>query len=371
MKHIQFIILPTLLLLSLRASAQNPNPILTTVPFLTISPDARSGGMGDGGVAFSSDANTTFWNPARMAFLSQPINASISYSPWLTQIIKGSYLGYGSFVQKIDQRNAIGFSFRDLKLGNIDLYDENAHSLGSYQPNEFSVDASVARKFGDNFALGLTLRYIHSDLSNSIAVQGVQTKPLNTIATDVSLSCNSPFTDGLFSFGLDISNIGPKVSYTTAGQKYFLPINLRFGPSWTFFCDQFQTIIAFDINKLLVPTPPIRDSNGVVVQGKDDNRSVVSGIFGSFSDAPGGFNEEFKEVYGSVGLELLYAKIVALRLGYFYENQDKGNRQYGTVGIGLLLKEIDVNFSYIKAQQKESPLANALRCSIVFHFGEK
>ncbi|WP_295794664.1 type IX secretion system outer membrane channel protein PorV [Mucilaginibacter sp.] len=372
MKPVLFII-PFLitLLSSFCAEAQNnSNPILTPVPFLTISPDARSGGMGDGGVAFSDDANTTFWNPARMSFLSQPSNASISYSPWLRKIIPGSYFGYASFVQKIDDRNAIGFSIRQLKLGKIDLYDNNAQPLGSYEPNEYSIDASYARTFGQNFSLALSLRYIHSDISNSTAVQEVETKPINTISTDVSVAYNYPFKDGVYSFGLDISNIGPKVSYTTGGQKYFLPINLRLGPSWTFFSEQFQTTIAFDINKLLVPTPPLRDSNGDIIKGRDDNRSVVSGIFGSFSDAPGGFDEELKEVYGSASLELVYVKRFAMRLGYFYDNKDKGNRQYATTGIGILLDPININLAYVIAQQMDSPFANALRFSLILHLNE-
>ena len=372
MRYIPLYILLTLA--SLDVYAQNSNPITTAVPFLSISPDARSGGMGDGGVAISSDANTTFWNPARMVFIKQSTNISLSYSPWLSQIIKNSYLGYAAIVQRLtDKSYAAGFSFRDLTLGNIPLYDQSGTSLGFFSPNEIAIDASVAHKFGEDFSLGLTLRYFNSNLSNSLNVQGIQTKPINSIASDVSFSYNYPYNGGssVYSFGVDVSNIGPKVSYTANGPTYFLPTNLRMGPSLTFIGNQAQFTMTFDLNKLLVPTPPIRDANGNIIKGENDNRSVVSGIFGSFSDAPGGFNEELKEVYGSAGLEIVLIKALALRVGYFYEDADKGDRQYATAGIGVLLDTFDFNASYIAATQTESPFAGSLRFSIIIHFGKK
>jgi hypothetical protein len=350
---------------------QTPNPITTALSFLTISPDARSGGMGDGGVSYSSDANTLYWNPSRIVFLEHEQNISLSYSPYYAKTVKGSFLGYVSYVSQLANNFAIGFSLRNLKLGENKLYDENETFLGNYRPNELSLDGTMARKFGW-FSLGLTLRYIHSDIA-TVATQNMQAKPINSISTDVSMSFVRKYewaTPMWYSFGLNISNIGPKVSYSP-GQKYFLPTNLRLGSSLKFVGKDYQFTVGVDINKLLVPTPPIRDPDGYIIKGKDDYRSVVSGIFGSFSDAPGGSQEELKEIYGSIGMELIFAKLIAIRGGYFYENADKGNRNYATAGVGLTTTPLDINLAYIIAPQKESPLANTVRVSLIIHFVDK
>jgi len=354
-----------------------PNPIITIVPFLNISPDARSGALGDTGVAISPDANTAYWNPSKMVFLEQDANFSVSASPWYREIIKNSFLGYGSFVQKINHNNAIGVSMRYLKYGQIDLYDENHASLGTFAPNEYAIDASFARKFGDYFSLGLTARYIYSNVTNGSIIQGAQSVPVSTVAADVSLfaTTDPTYTDkAIFAFGLDISNIGPKVSYAKTGQAYFLPANLKMGIVYTYIDEINNATASFglDVNKLLVPTPPIRDSKGTIIQGQDDNRSVVSGIFGSFSDAPGGLNEELQEISCSPFLEICYDKTFALRGGLFYEDPNKGNRMYYTAGVGLLTSIADINLSYlINGNQDQNPLANTIRLSVLFHFGGK
>ncbi|EHQ28107.1 type IX secretion system outer membrane channel protein PorV [Mucilaginibacter paludis] len=357
-------------------NGSSANAIPTAVPFLTVSPDSRSGALGDAGVALSPDVNANYWNPSKLAFIEDKTSLSLSYSPWLRHLLPDVNLAYLSFAKKIDDRNAFGASLRYFNLGTIELFDQYQSAQGTYQPNEFSIDGSYARKFGTNFSLGLTLRYIHSSLSNGAFVEGQQIKAANGVATDVSLYYTSKGQqfgrDATFAFGTNISNIGTKIGYTDGGQKYSLPTNLKIGAANTWFLDEYnQVTLALDLNKLLVPTPPIRDANGNIISGKDDNRSVVSGIFGSFSDAPGGFSEELKEISYSTGLEYWYNKQFALRAGYFYENPDKGNRQYLTLGAGLKYNDIDIDFSYLISDQQQSPLANTLRFSLGYKFGGK
>jgi hypothetical protein len=353
------------------------NAIPTAVPFLNISPDSRSGAMGDAGVALSPDVNANFWNPSKLAFLDTASNAiGLSYSPWLRHLVPDVSVSYLSFAHNFDKRNTIGMSLRYFNLGSIQLVDANQNDQGTYRPSEFSIDGSFARKFGDNFSLGLTLRYIHSNLSNQSFASGSSqaTKAGSAVAADVSMyytkSVQQFGKDATFSYGLNISNIGSKVSYSDVGPSYFLPTNLRLGIANTLNIDEFnQLTFAFDINKLLVPTPPLRDSNGNIISGHSDDVSVPAGIFGSFSDAPGGFSEEVKEISFSPGFEYVYDQQFALRGGYFYENASKGGRQYLTLGVGLKYDVFRFDFSYLAASQQSSPLANTLRFSLSLNFG--
>ncbi|MDB5003707.1 MAG: hypothetical protein JWQ34_1932 [Mucilaginibacter sp.] len=355
------------------------NSIPTAVPFLNISPDSRSGAMGDAGVALSPDVNANYWNPSKLAFLDSAANSiSLSYSPWLRHLVPDVSLSYVSFAHKLDSRNTIGASLRYFNLGSIQLVDANQNDQGTYRPSEFSFDVSFARKFGNNFSLGLTMRYIHSNLSNQSFASGSsqQTKAGNAVAADVSMYHTNTYQqfgkDATFSYGLDISNIGSKVSYSDVGPAYFLPTNLKLGIANTLNIDAFnQVTFAFDINKLLVPTPPIRDANGNIISGHDDDISVPAGIFGSFSDAPGGFSEEIKEISFSPGIEYVYDQQFAIRGGYFYENAAKGGRQYITLGLGLKYDIYKFDFSYLAASQQSSPLANTLRFSLSVNFGAR
>jgi long-subunit fatty acid transport protein len=375
-----------ILLLPLVSAAQtstngsnNSRSIPTAVPFLNISPDSRSGAMGEAGVALSPDVNANYWNPSKLAFLDSASNSiSASYSPWLRHLVPDVSLSYLSFAHKLDDRNTIGASLRYFNLGSIQLVDANQVDQGTYRPSEFSIDASFARKFGNNFSLGLTLRYIHSNLSNQSFASGASqdTKPGNAVAADVSMYHTSSVQqfgkDATFSYGVNISNIGTKVSYSDVGPSYFLPTNLKIGVANTLNIDDFnQLTLTFDINKLLVPTPPIRDANGNIIQGHDDNVSVPAGIFGSFADAPGGFSEEIKEISFSPGIEYVYDQQFALRGGYFYENAAKGGRQYLTLGVGLKYDVYRFDFSYLAASQQSSPLANTLRFSLLVNFGAR
>ncbi|MGZ3755552.1 MAG: type IX secretion system outer membrane channel protein PorV [Mucilaginibacter sp.] len=350
------------------------NAITTAVPFLNISPDARSGGMGEAGVAISPDANAAYWNPSKLAFMDESSNVSLSYSPWMRQVFPDVNLAYLSYFNKLDERNTIAASLRYFNLGSVDSYDANLNSLGTLHPNEYSFDVSLARKFGDGLSMGLTGRYIHSNLTQGAVVNGQQTTASNAVAADVSLYYHTDsraFTDeGSFAFGVDISNIGTKMAYSTNQPDYFLPTNLRVGIAQTMNFDKYNALtFTFDVNKLLVPTPPIRDSNGNIIKGTDDNVSVVSGIFRSFTDAPGGFTEQFQEFAFSPGFEYWYDHKFALRMGYFYENPNKGDRQYATFGAGYRFDNINIDMSYIAGREQNTPLANVIRFSLGYSFG--
>jgi hypothetical protein len=333
--------------------------------------------MGDAGVALSPDVNANFWNPSKLAFLDTASNSiGLSYSPWLRHLVPDVSISYLSYAHNIDKRNTVGLSLRYFNLGSIQLVDANQNDQGTYRPSEFSIDGSFARKFGNNFSLGLTLRYIHSNLSNQSFASGSSqaTKAGSAFAADVSMyhikDVQQFGKDATFSYGLNISNIGSKVSYSDVGPSYFLPTNLRLGIANTVNIDEFnQLTFAFDINKLLVPTPPLRDSNGNIISGHSDDVSVPAGIFGSFGDAPGGFSEEIKEISFSPGFEYVYDQQFALRGGYFYENAAKGGRQYLTLGVGLKYDVFRFDFSYLAASQQSSPLSNTLRFSLSLNFG--
>ena len=351
------------------------NPITTAVPFLLITPDARSGAMGDVGAAITPDLNATHWNPAKLAFLKDQSGIGFSYSPWLQKLVPDINLAYINGFYRVDNRNVIGGSLRYFSLGEIQLVDANQTQLGTYSPNELAIDGTFARSFGDNFSLGTALRFISSNLSSGQFFDGQQTKAGTSVSADVSAYYrkDQPFLgkNATLAFGLDISNIGTKMSYADGGQKYFIPTNLRLGGASTFHLDDLSDFtFALDFNKLLVPTPPEYNSAGVIVRGKDPNRTVPAGIFGSFSDAPGGFSEELQEVSISTGVEYWYDQQFALRAGYFYENPNKGNRKYLSLGLGLKYSVIDFDFSYLLANLQQSPLANTLRFSLKFNFKE-
>ncbi len=355
------ILSPFLVAAQTSTNGSNANAIATAVPFLTISPDSRSGALGDAGVAISPDANATYWNPSKLAFLESDNSFSLSYSPWLRNLVPDISLSYLSYAHKLDDRNAIGLSLRYFNIGTIALTDGNGNSLGNFTPSEFSIDGSFARKFGENFSLGLTLRYIHSNLSNGSASTPNQgEKAGNAVAADVSAYYKNPTqefgTDALFAFGVDISNIGTKISYSDNGPSYFLPTNLKAGIANTWYIDNANDVtFALDINKLLVPTNAGSDV------------SVPAGIFQSFSDAP--LSTEFHEIYYSAGLEYTYDKALALRAGYYYQNPSEGGRNYLTLGVGVKYQEFGFDFAYLAASQANSPLANTLRFTLSANFG--
>ncbi|MBM3401802.1 MAG: type IX secretion system outer membrane channel protein PorV [Bacteroidetes bacterium] len=355
-----------------QTDGKRTNTIQTAAPFLLITPDARSGAMGDVGVALSPDANSMHWNPAKLAFIDKPTGFSASYTPWLRNLVPDVDLGYLSMYHRLDGRNTISGALRYFSYGSIQLTDNSQNDIGVYSPNEFSVEGSFSRRLGDGFSLGTTLRYIRSSLSNG-QFNGQDIQPATALAADAS----GYFKTGTVMFGrdtelalgLNLSNIGSKMSYSEGGSKSFLPANMKLGAASTFLLDELNTFtLALDMNKLLVPTNPIRDVNGTIVEGRDPDRSVPAAIFGSFSDAPGGFSEEFSEISFSLGTEYWYNRQFALRSGYFYEAPTKGDRRYLTLGAGLKYNVFNLDFAYLLANQQTSPLAQTLRFSLVFNF---
>ncbi|MDQ7948335.1 MAG: type IX secretion system outer membrane channel protein PorV [Pedobacter sp.] len=351
------------------------NNIITAVPFLLITPDARTGSMGEAGVATQPDVNTSGINPSKLAFLDRPYGFSASYSPWLKNLVPDINLAYLSGFYKLSEETTLGSSLRYFSLGQIQLTDANQQDLGIYSPNEFSFDASLARRFGDNFSMATSLRFIYSDLSSGQVSSGQQTQAGKAFAVDISGYYRNPTVifgkDAILSFGANLSNIGTKMSYVEGGPKFFLPGNLKLGSAATFVLDDYsQLTFALDFNKLLAPTQPIRDGNRQIISGKDPDRSVPAGILGSFSDAPGGFKEEIKEVSLATGAEYWYNQQFALRAGYFYESPLKGNRRYFTMGAGLKYNIFTIDLAYLLANAQKSPLANTLRFSLLFNFGD-
>lgn len=361
------------------------NTITTAVPFLLIAPDSRSAGMGDVGVASSPDGNSGHWNPAKLAFLEKNMGASISYTPWLRQLVPDINLAYVSGYKKIDKEQGFAASLLYFSLGEITFTDNNAQVIGQFKPSEFAVSLSYGRKLGDRFSGGLGAKFINSNLTGGIDVEGGSTKAGTSFAVDLGAFYTNDDAEvfgqeAIFNVGLSLSNIGAKMSYTDNAEKDFIPMNMRLGQSLNFILDDYNSIaILTDVNKLLVPTPPIyaTDANGqpiideateepVIAKGKDPNVSVAQGLFQSFGDAPGGFEEELREFNISAGLEYWYNKQFAVRTGYFHEHATKGNRKYFTVGAGLKYSVFGIDFAYLIATTQQNPLANTIRFTLSF-----
>lgn len=352
------------------------NTITTAVPFLLISPDARAGGMGDAGVATSADANSIHWNPSKLAFADKKMGLAMSYVPWLRALnITDISLSYLTGYYKIDKTQTIAASMRYFSLGSIQFTDANGQNTTKGNPNEFALDVAYARKLSDKFSAGMALRYINSSLATKQIVGGADVKAGQAVAADVSGSYVNPdikFGEkkGKLAVGLNVSNIGSKISYTSTAVKNFIPINLRLGSAVTLNMDEFNSLtFTLDMNKLLVPTPPRYSGNPpTITAGKDPNVGIVAGMTQSFSDAPLGGKEEFKEIIFCGGFEYWYEKLFAFRMGYFYEDPTKGNRRYLTVGAGFRYNVFGVDFSYLATQQY-NPLKNTLRFTLLFDLG--
>jgi hypothetical protein len=350
------------------------NVVTSAVPFLRISPDARSGGMGDVGIATAPDANAAFWNLAKTPFNTNKGGISVTYTPWLKDLgLNDVYLASLSGYTKIDDEQAISGSLRYFSLGSIQFTDNLGNDLSSYRPREFAFDAGYSRKLSSNLSLGIALRYINSNLASG-TINGVSYKAGSSVAADLSLFHSGIGASGSgLNYGVTLSNLGSKISYTSdANQKDFIPANLGLGVAYTKAFDAVNKItFGLDIHKLLVPTPPsVGDSAGLANYRR---KGVVSSWFSSFGDAPGGFSEEMKEFQASLGAEYWYNNQFALRTGYFYENPAKGNRKYFTLGAGLKYSTYSLNFSYLLPSGSgisRNPLSNTLRFSLIFDFAE-
>lgn len=396
-----------------RAEQVQLNTITTAVPFLLIGPDYRSGAMGDAGVAISPDANSIHWNAAKLAFAENQMEFSMSYSPWLRNLVPDINLAYLSGYSRIDKVSTVGFGLRYFSLGSITFTDQNGSVIREYVPNEFSVDGSYARKLSDRFSIAMTGRFIYSNLTGGVIVQGANTKAGKSVAVDVSgFYTNEDLKlggmDAELGLGFNISNIGAKMNYTNTAERDFLPTNMRLGTAFSILPDQYNKItFAFDVNKLLVPTPPIYrvDSQGnllydadgkpQILSGNDPDVGVAAGIFNSFTDAPGffetdesgnpvydangdrviqkgsKFKEEMREFTLSPGIEWWYAKQFAVRTGYFHEHSSKGNRKYFTLGAGIKYSVFALDVSYLVSLSQQNPLNRTLRFTLRFTFDDK
>ncbi|KAA9333824.1 type IX secretion system outer membrane channel protein PorV [Adhaeribacter soli] len=343
--------------------------ITTAVPILTVSPDARSAALGDAGVAISPDANTPHWNPAKLGFVQDNIGLSFSYSPWLRNIVNDMYLAYGSGYKKLDEFSAFSVSFLYFNLGSIQLTDDRGNPLQDFRPKEYTVDLAYGRKLSENLSLGLGARFIHSNLAGGISVSGTggtsEAKAGNSVAADLGIYYTKDMTlsgkNFNMAFGGNISNLGAKISYTTPDQKDFIPTNLRLGTALTLELDPYNKVTwTLDGNKLLVPSPtgdPDKDF-------ERRNKGVLAGVFSSFSDAPDGFSEEISEINLSTGIEYWYDNLFAARAGYFYEDPNKGNRQYFSMGLGLKYQKIGIDAAYLIPNNQNNPLAQTLRFTL-------
>ncbi|UPT66144.1 MAG: type IX secretion system outer membrane channel protein PorV [Sphingobacteriales bacterium JAD_PAG50586_3] len=368
--------------------ATSINTVTTAVPFLMISPDARSGALGDAGAALSPDANSIHWNMAKLAFVKKKAGFSVSYTPWLRALVPDINLAYLSFYNKLKGDQAISASLRYFSLGDITFTDIVGNTIGQFKPNEFALDLGYARKFSDRWSGGLALRYIYSNLTGGISLyDGQGTKAGQSVAADISVYYRNDELevggkDAEYSTGITFSNIGAKISYTESGRRDFIPINLRWGNQFKINLDDYNSLaFLVDFNKLMVPTPPIyavddstgqpikdQNDNFVIAKGQDPNRGLVNGMFTSFADAPGGFREELKEINYSIGIEYWYDNQFAVRAGYFHEPRTKGNRQYFTLGAGLRYSVFGLDFAYLIATQQRNPLENTLRFTLHFDF---
>lgn len=353
------------------------NVVTTAVPFLRISPDARAGGMGDLSMATSPDASSSYFNLGKVPFNTSSAGVNVTYTPWLKKLVNDVYLASLSGYYKFSEDQAFSASLRYFSLGSIQFTDNYGNNLQSANPREFGVDIGYSRKLSDRTGLGIGLKYIYSNLASGFSGNGNTYKAGNAVAGDLGFYYHGQNDLGEgWSFGTALTNLGSRISYTdNADQKDFIPANLGLGTTYTKVFDESNKIsFGADINKLLVPTPPVasgnssQDSAALVAYR---SKGVVGSWFSSFGDAPDGFKEELKEFQVSVGAEYWYNNQFALRAGYFYEDKTKGNRRYFTTGVGIKYNIFGLNFSYLipsGSGNNQNPLSNTLRFSLVFDF---
>ena len=369
------IFLLTAPLMPLAAQDKHPlNVIQTVVPFLTIAPDSRAGAIGDAGVATSPDLYSMHWNPAKYAFIDGNGGFAMSYSPWLRALVPDINLALLTGYYRIDSKQVLAGSLMYSSLGEIQFTDDYGNYQSTHNPNEFSVDVAYSRLFSEHWSGGVALRFIYSNITGGQYVGSTETKAGTAFAADASAYYTTALKlgskTGKISAGMNFSNIGSKMSYTSDEDPDFIPMNMRLGTTFTVDLDRYNTIgISFDINKLLVPTPPVYDpETQEIIAGKDPNVSVPVAIFQSFYDAPNGFGEEMHEISESIGIEYWYNQQFALRTGYYNQADCKGNMKYFTAGAGFRLSVFSLDFSYLIPITQNNPLARTLRFSLGFEF---
>lgn len=348
------------------------NSVLTAVPFLRITPDSRSGALGDAGLALSPDANAMHFNASRLAFAEDELSLSATYTPWLKALgLNDVYLAYLGGYKKLDDQQTVGVSLRYFSLGDIQYTNENGESAGIGKPNEFEVGVAYARKLSENFSASLTAKFVNSNLAAGQQVNNETLEAGRSFAADLGIYYRNEFrtrngADNVFSMGMAVTNIGNKITYTRDINRDFLPANFGLGAAYLIEMNEYNTItFTADVNKLLVPTP----CQGDCAEDTRQDQSPVAAIFSSWSDAPEGFSEELKELTYSAGVEYWYDQQFAIRVGYFSEHVQKGGRRYLTAGVGLKYNIFGINLSYLApTSNQRNPLDNTLRFSLIFDF---
>jgi hypothetical protein len=381
------------------------NTITTAVPFMGITPDSRAGGMGDAGTALSASSTSVYWNTSMLNFAKEKSEISLSYTPWLRNLTNDIHLSYLAGYYKINDRNAIGGSLRYFSLGEITFTDNSGNVIRDDKPSEFELTGAYAFRLSDKMSIGVNGKFAYSNLTGGLTVAGVDTKAGVAGATDLSFTYYNDEakigkTKGVYTFATTINNIGNKIAYSSTAQRDFLPMNLKIGNSFKAEFDKYNSLLfAIDLQKLLVPTPAyydVVDGTSTMISGKDDNVGVIAGMLQSFYDAPGApvidaagnyvqnadgtyevnkgtkFKEELTEINIATGLEYWYNDVLAIRAGYFYENRNKGNRQYVNIGVGFKYNMFGIDISYLASTNgRQSPLANTLRFTLRLNFGNK
>ncbi|HMU45247.1 MAG TPA: type IX secretion system outer membrane channel protein PorV [Chitinophagaceae bacterium] len=361
---------------SIKAQVDPINVVTTAVPFLRISPDARSGGMGETGIATSPDQYSGLWNMGKVAFNQSKGGVGATYTPWLKDLVNDVYLASLSGFYKIDDNQAVTGSVRYFSLGNIDFTDNTGNTYGSFRPREFGIDVGYSRKLSAKSGVGIALKYINSNLTGNVTAGGNNYKTGSAVAADLGYYHDGKKASGDgWQWGVVLQNLGSKIAYTdNADMKDFIPANFGAGANYTnsFGGGDNSISLGIEINKLLVPTPPAEPASSQDIADYR-SKSVIGSWFSSFGDAPDGFGEELKEVQLSLGAEYWYKKQFALRAGYFYENKTKGNRRYFTTGLGVKYNVFNFNFAYLIPTGNgvsRNPLSNTLRFSVLFDFNK-
>ena len=381
-----FVTLMSIALMAMPAMAEEVmNPIITAMPSLSIAPDAHAGGLGDVGAATTPDLNSQHWNPAKYAFMESHGGITANYTPWLTKLVNDIDLAYIAGYYNISERaGALGMSFTYFSLGEVQLTNFEGDPIVNAAPNEWALDLSYSRKLHEYVSMAVAMRFLYSDMNNGVNAgntgSSMEMYPGWTMAADVALYYRQPFElpmgTSYFALGLNISNLGGKISYDQNNTSSFIPANLRLGASYELAFDNYNRLsINADVNKYLVPASKgskfAVDDNGNPLEGQAlknwyYNLSSPKGWYQSFADAPGGFKEEMRELQYGVGLEYSYDRKFFGRVGYSHENKWKGNRRYVTIGAGFHLSIVTLDVSYVIATAATNPLDNTLRFSLGF-----
>jgi len=374
------------------------NTITTALPFMAITPDSRAGGMGDAGTALSPTSTSVYWNTSMISFAKEKSELSLSYTPWLRQLTNDIHLSYLAFYYKVNRLHSVGGALRFFSLGEITFTDASGNVIRDDKPSEFELTGAYAFRLSDRFSIGLNGKFAYSNLTGGLTVGGVNTKAGIVGATDLSFTyfnedAKIGKTKGSYTFATTINNIGNKVAYSELSQRDFIPMNLKIGNAYKADFDKYNSVtFSLDLQKLLVPTPAyydVIDGSNTLISGRTNDVGVISGMIQSFYDAPGApltdadgkyiqnadgsyqvkkgskLTEELTEINIAGGLEWWYNNVLAIRGGVFYENRNKGNRQFINLGASFKYNMFGIDFSYLASiSGRQSPLANTLRFTL-------